>query len=109
MTAVRPEKKVTQDAGERARAADEKMTGAEEALLTMPLMTVGGRTHSARVRIPRPQGLLQLKRGEHPLPGWRVMRVPTVEAGDERYTWDADDFDQIREAKRFFNDMVAKG
>lgn len=38
-----------------------------------------------------------------------MFRVLTPEAGDERYVWDRRDFAAIREAKDFFNKMVAQG
>ena len=41
--------------------------------------------------------------------GHRLMRVVTEDAGDERFSWDSSDFAQIEEAKRFFNEMLAKG
>jgi hypothetical protein len=94
------------DGAGAARSA--RARAGEDRLLTMPLMTVGGREHSARVQVPVP-GLKRLRLGEAVPAGHRVIRVPTAEAGDERYSWNASDFDQIREAKRFFNEMVAKG
>lgn len=38
-----------------------------------------------------------------------VMRYPTREAGDVQLTWDKDKPDEIKEARKVFNDLKAKG
>jgi hypothetical protein len=67
---------------------------------------VGGNKVPDEVPLP---ALRRLRLGEERPKGHHIMYVPTEEAGDERFSWDASEFAQISEAKRFFNEMIAKG
>lgn len=92
----------------------ESMRKAEDALhaggtIRVVPSVLAGREHpELAVEVPLPN-LTRLRSREKPPKGHRMMRVATENAGDERFSWDANDFAQINEAKRFFNEMVAKG
>lgn len=94
-----------------SKATPERVTAAEDALharttIRVTPAVVGGNGLSEEVKVPN---LRRLRLGEARPKGHRLMSVPTEDAGDERFSWDANDFSQISEAKRFFNEMVAKG
>jgi hypothetical protein len=61
---------------------------------------------ATEVEVPN---LRRLRLRERRPAGHHQMNVPTEDAGDERFSWDASDPAQITEAKRFFNQMLAKG
>ncbi len=46
---------------------------------------------------------------ETPPAGFGCFRVMTPKDGDKRVVWDAGDFEQIREAKEMFDELVAEG
>lgn len=85
--------------------ADEDRLHATQTLRVVPAV-VGGNKLGEEVPMPN---LKRLRLGEARPKGHGLMYVPTEAAGDERFCWDNADFAQIAEAKRFFNDMIAKG
>lgn len=86
-------------------ARDEDALHARTTIRVAPAV-LGGNRLAEEVPVP---ALKRLRLGEARPKGHRAMYVPTEDAGDERFSWDANDFAQISEAKRFFNEMVAKG
>ncbi len=56
-----------------------------------------------------PDSFTVLEQGEKPAPGSRMFRVMTPEKGDERLVWDSHSLREIRDAKKFYLSMVAKG
>lgn len=89
---------------DRIRAEEDRLH-ASPTIRVVPAI-VGGNRLGEDVPVPK---LKRLRLKEERPKGHRVMYVPTEEAGDERFSWDAGDFAQISEAKRFFGEMIAKG
>ena len=94
-----------------SKATRERVDAGEDALharqtIRVTPAVVGGNDLAEEVKVPN---LRRLRLGESRPKGHRLMSVPTEDAGDERFSWDASDFSQISEAKRFFNEMIAKG
>ncbi len=64
---------------------------------------------SDRIEIPPSFRIFGDDGGEPPASRPRMFRVMTPEKGDERLVWDSRILREIRDAKKFFMSMVAKG
>ena len=71
------------------------------------VLRVGTKTIGEDVAIP--PRLERLEVGQEPEPWHGVMCIPTEDAGDERLVWDRRSPGSVRDAKKTFNDLVAKG
>lgn len=78
-------------------------------LLNIPFLRIGNKLHSAREQVAIPPTLRRLKTGEKRPGGCGMFSVMTSDAGDDRLAWDARFPEQINDAKKMFNDLVAKG
>lgn len=90
-------------------AVANRVRDGENSLLSLDTIRVGGRSYGGdETKVPLP-ALTRMRLGDRPPAGHRTFRVATADAGDERFSWDANDSTQIAEAHRFFVEMVAKG
>jgi hypothetical protein len=56
-----------------------------------------------------PEGIQILEAGEEKPAGHRMFRILHPAKGDERLTWDSQNFADIKGAKKMFVDLVEKG
>jgi hypothetical protein len=61
------------------------------------------------VKLQVPESLDFLPDGKKPQSWQRCFRFLTPKDGDKRIVWDANDLDQINEAKRMFDDAIQQG
>lgn len=104
---VTPPLAVRRDAGGKVQGGEDALH-ARETIRVVPSLLAGRAHPELAVEVPVP-ALRRLRLREGRPAGHGQFRVLTEDAGDERFAWDAGDFAQIAEAKRFFNQMLARG
>jgi hypothetical protein len=90
-----------------ARRRTNRMTATATPAITITVAPLKGGSVKEHVTAGDCLGKIDL--GDAIPAGCGVLRIPTEESGDERYTWDRRFADQTREAKRVFDELVAKG
>jgi len=73
----------------------------------VPIVKAGS-SYGATVSIEIPPRLKLLETGDKQ-PGQHCFRVLSAQHGDQRIIWDSRALEEIREAKKLFNEMVAQG
>jgi hypothetical protein len=84
-------------------------TVTEERVLEFPLMTAGSKTGSATAQIAIPDSLSVLGMGEEKGLDCGQFTILTRKDGDKRVVWNRMSLPEIRDAKKMFDEMVAKG
>jgi len=74
---------------------------------TVEVTTVQGSRLTDQIEVP--SELKELTDLAQLPPNHRMFRILTRTDGDKRFTWDSMVLDEIRAAKKFFDDMVGKG
>lgn len=77
--------------------------------INVTVMSAGGRPTNLSAAVTLPETLSILPDGVQRKQNQHLFRILTQKDGDKRVVWDSTSFQEIRDAKSMFDDLVGKG
>lgn len=77
--------------------------------INVTVMSAGGRPTKLSAAVALPETLSILPDGVQRKQNQHLFRILTQKDGDKRVVWDSTSFQEIRDAKGMFDDLVSKG